>query len=487
MSSSLKTKTIKGTFWSGVDNIVQYSVSFVVSVILARLLTPDDYGLIGIVLIFTTICTVIINGGMSTALLRKKDVDDSDYSTAFIINIGLSIFLYLIIYICAPLIASFFGREELINLTRVASLIVIIGAVSLVQQVRLTRNIDFKTQTKITFIASILSGVLGIIMAFAGCGVWALVVQMLSSHLLRTLALCIYNKWLPSLAFNKTSFKSLFSFGWKLMAAGVLDSLWNQLYQVVIGKFYAPATLGQYTRARQFSNLFSENLTNVVQRVTFPVLSSIQDEHERLREAYRRIIKITMFITFSLMFFLGAVSEPLLYCLIGPQWDEAMHYLPYLCLIGALYPLQAINLNMLQLQGRSDLFLYLEIIKKTIAVGPLVIGALVGIYPMLYASIIVSIVCYFLNSHFPGKILGYNTIEQIKDIMPSFFVALVVAVPVYFLKYLAISFWIVLPLQLFVGAGLFFLVCEFFKISEYKEAKSIIVDIIKHNGDGNKE
>ena len=471
---SLKDKTIKGTMWSAIDNVAQFGVGFVVSIVLARLLSPDDYGLIGIITIFTSVCTAIIGGGFSSALIRTKNPSDDDYNTAFIINLGLSLVLYAFVFLFSPLIADFFGREELVALTRVSSLTMIIGALAIVQQVRLTKRIDFKTQTKITLIASVASGVVGIAMALLGLGVWALVIQSVLAQLLRTTLLWFFNHWTPSLRFSKQSFNELFGFGWKLMVSGILDNVWKELYQLVVGKFYSSATLGQYTRAKGFSQMFSSNLTGVIQRVTYPVLSDIQDEKERMIAAYRKIIKITMFITFALMFALGAVSEPLLYCLIGEKWHEAATYLPLICLTGSLYPLHAINLNMLQVQGRSDLFLGLEIVKKIIGLVPLFIGAFVGIFPMLYTSVFTSIISYFLNSYFPGKLLGYTSWMQIKDIAPSFVISMTMAVVVYVFKYLPLSYWIILPIQIVVGLFVFFLLCKISKIQEYEECKNML-------------
>lgn len=485
---SLKDKTVKGVGWSAVDNVAQYAVSFVVGIVLARLLSPDDYGLLGIIAIFTAICTTLINGGFTNALIRKKDVTDDDYNTAFIVNLGMSLLLYVIIFFCSPLIAKFFEREELTLLTRVTSVSIILGALAIVQQTRLTKRIDFKTQTKITLIASICSGIIGIVMALLGCGVWSLVAQQLSSNFLRTLLLWVYNKWVPYLKFSKTSFNSLFGFGWKLMVSGLLDTLWKELYQVVVGKFYSPATLGQYTRAKQFSQLFSTNLTVVIQRVTFPVLSNIQDDKARMISAYRRIIKTTMFITAICMFSLGAVSEPLLYCLIGPKWHEAATYLPLICIAGSLYPLHAINLNMLQVQGRSDLFLILEIIKKIIGLAPLFVGAFVGILPMLYTNLVTGIISYFLNSYWTGKYLGYSSWMQLKDVAPSYGVAIVIALSVYFFKYLPISNWIILPIQIAVGVAVFFAICRITKLEEYDETKQLLLPLTskirKHNNGG---
>ena len=476
---SLKSKTIKGVAWSGIDNVTQYGVAFIVSIVLARLLSPDDYGLIGIIAIFTAVCNTLIYAGFGTALVRKKDATDEDYNTVFLVNLISSLFLYAIIFLCSPLIAYFFQREELIALTRVSALGMIIGALALVQQTILTKCIDFKTQTKITFIASIVSGIVGISMALLGFGVWALVYQGLVSGIVRTLLLWVYNRWMPNFRFSYQSFQELFGFGWKLMVSGLLDTVWKQLYQVVVGKFYNPATLGQYTRAKGFSELFSSNLTIVIQRVTYPVLSNIQDEKERMVLAYRKIIRISIFISSIAMFALGAVSEPLLYCLIGPKWHEAATYLPLICISASTYPLHALNLNMLEVQGRSDLFLGLEIIKKIIAVGPLFIGAFVGIIPMLYTNLITTVIAFFLNSHYSGKMIGYSSWMQIKDVAPSYGIASVIALSIYFLKYLPVTNWVILPMQFVLGMVVFYVSCWILKSEDYKEMKEILLSYFK--------
>lgn len=474
MGDGLKTKTVKGMGWSALDNAARHGMQFVVGIVLARLLSPDDYGLLGLVGIFTMVCTALTSGGFQAALIRKKDATDDDFNTVFICNLGMSLLLYAVVFLCAPLIADFFNREELVALVRVSSLGLIIGALAMVQQTRLTKRIDFKTQTKITLAASAVSGAVGIGMAIAGFGVWALVAQQLASHIMSTILLYIYNHWLPRLRFSAKSFRELFGFGWKMMLSALLDAVWKELYQVVVGKFYAPATLGQYMRGKHYANLFSSNLTTVVQRVTYPVLSSIQDERERMASAYRRIIRTSMFITAVALFSIGAVSEPLIYCMIGPKWHEASTYLPLICISSSLYPLHAINLNMLQVQGRSDLFLGLEVIKKVIALAPLFIGAFMGIMPMLWANILVGIVAYFLNSHYSGRLLGYSSWMQLRDIAPSYGLAIAIALSVWFLKYLPLSYWIVLPLQLAVGAAVFFVVCKLFRMNEYREIKEIV-------------
>ena len=475
MAESLKNKTVKGLGWSALDNAARYGMQFMIGIVLARLLSPDDYGLLGLVGIVTVVCTALVNGGFTTALIRKKNATEEDYNTVFICNLTMSLLLYGVTFLCAPLIADFFSREELTPLVRVSSLGLIIGALGMVQQTRLTKRIDFKTQTKITLVASAVSGVVGIGMALAGFGVWALVGQQLTSQIISTILLYIYNRWLPCLHFSIESFHELFGFGWKMMVSILLDAVWKELYQVVVGKFYNPATLGQYTRAKHYAQLFSQNLTAVMERVTYPVLSSIQDEKERMVSAYRRMIRTSMFITTVALFSLGAVSEPLIYCMIGPKWHEASTYLPLICITYSLYPLHAINLNMLQVQGRSDLFLGLEVIKKVIALAPLFIGAFIGIMPMLLTNMVVGIIAYFLNSHYSGRLLGYSSWMQLRDIAPSYALATSIALSVWFLKYLPLSYWIVLPMQITVGAAVFFTLCNLFKMNEYKE----IMDILK--------
>lgn len=471
---SLKNKTIKGVGWSAADAFLGQGVTFLVGLVLARLLSPDEYGLIGICLIFTTVLNGIVDSGFSNALIRKKDVTDDDYNTMFITNMVISILLYVLLFISAPLVSDFFKRQELTALIRAMGLLLFANALSITQVTILTKRIDFKTKTKASLVSAVFSGVIGIAMAFIGYGVWSLVAQQLSKQLLYTLCLWWLNHWMPKLKFCVDSFKYMWGFGWKLLASGLLNNIWNQLYQVVVGKFYSPATLGQYTRSNEYASIFSSNITSIVQRVSYPVLSEIQDDKQRMVEGYRKVIKMTMFVTAICMITLGAVAEPMIYCLIGPKWHEAAVFLPLICISMSLYPLHAINLNMLQIQGRSDIFLYLEIIKKVIAMVPICIGIFVGIYWMLVSSIVIGIVSFFLNSWYTGKALGYSSCRQLLDVAPSYGVAFIIAIAVYFLKYLPISYWITLPIQLIVAIFVVFSVGEVTKMKEYMEFKFLI-------------
>lgn len=477
MAVSLKDKTVKGTFWSAADAFLGQGVTFLVGIVLARMLTPAEYGLIGIVLIFTIILSGVVDSGFPNALIRKKDTTDDDYNTMFITNMAISIVMFFLLYLSAPFIAQFFDRQELTDLCRVMGLILIIQALSITQTTILTKQIDFKTKTKASLISAIGSGVVGIGMAYAEFGVWALVGQQISKSLLYTVVLWILVRWWPKMSFNKESFHYMWGFGWKLMVSGLLNNIWNQMYQVVVGKFYSPATLGQYTRSKEYAGIFSQNFTVIIQRVSYPALAEVQDDTERMVQAYRKVIKISMFITIVSLILLGAISEPLIYCLIGPQWGEAASYLPLICLSMVLYPLHSINLNMLQIQGRSDIFLYLEIIKKIIGVVPLLLGIFVNIYYMLWGVVITGIIAFFLNSYYTGKKLNYSSWMQLKDIFGSFAVSFIIAVIIYFFKYLPFSYWVILPMQLAVGGLLLILFCEKTKKEEYIELKAIAKSI----------
>lgn len=476
---SLKNKTINGVGWSFADNIANQGISFLVSLVLARILSPEEYGLIGIILIFIAVFNSIVDSGFSNALIRKKNVKDIDYNTVFIVNMGLSMLLFAILFLSSPLIALFFSQPKLKPLTQVMGLILFINAFAIIQRTILVKEVDFKTQTKISLISSISSGIIGIGMAEYGFGVWSLVGQQLSRQGLNTIFLWIYNSWRPKIEFSICSFKELFGFGWKLLVSGLIDTIWKEIYQIVIGKCYTAASLGQYTRSQQFSTIFSSNITSVVQRVSYPILSSIQDDKKRLKEAYRKVIQLTMLITFVCMLTLAAIAKPMIIVLIGEQWLPCVPMLQIICLSMMLYPLHAINLNMLQVQGRSDLFLKLEIIKKCIGIGPILLGIFVNIYCMLIGSVVSGLFCYYLNARYSGPFLNYSISQQIKDILPSFIIALLVSLIVYAFSFLPVSSFIILPIQLIAVAITTIALCEITKRTEYFELKNIVLATIK--------
>ena len=477
-NESLKNKTIKGFGWSAVENVSKMGASLVVGIILARLLSPEEYGLLGILTIFIAIFNAIVDSGFTNALIRKQDATEIDYCTVFYTNLVLSVILAAVFYCLAKPISLFFGRPELVLLTKAMSSLVIINALAIVQRARTTKAIDFKTHTKISIISSISSGVIGILMAYKGYGVWSLVTQQISNQLFTTLFFWIFNRWIPKFIFSWASFNEMWSFGSKLLASSLLETAWTEIFQVVIGKCYSPVTLGLYTRAKNFADLCSTNITSVVQRVSYPVLSSIQDDRIRLKNAYKRVIKTAMLPTFVLMLGMAACAESMIYVLIGEQWLECVPMLQIICFQMMLYPLHALNLNMLQVQGRSDLFLRLEIIKKAIGVGPLLLGIFIDIYWMLGSSLIVSCISYYLNAYYSGPFLKYSIKEQVMDILPSFIVAIFMFILVYAIGFIPINPFILLPLQIILGAAFTITVCETIKLPEYIEIKCISLPII---------
>lgn len=475
---SLRKQAVRGVGWSFADSMLGQGITFIVGLVLARLLSPDEYGLIGIITIFITVFNSIVDSGFSNALIRKNDATDKDYNTMFLVNMGISVVLFGLMFLCAPFIAQFFARPELTALCRVMGIVVVINALSIVQNTVLTKRLDFKTKTKASFISSIISGVVGIVMAYSGYGVWALVGQQISRQLLNTICLWIFNRWFPNFTFSIVSFREMWKFGWKLLVSAMIDTTWKEIYQVVIGKCYSPATLGLYTRASQFASICSSNLTTIIQRVSYPALSKMQDDRARLKNGYKRVIKITMLVTFTLMLGLGGCAKSLILVLIGEQWLPCVPMLQIVCFSMMFYPLHALNLNMLQVQGRSDLFLKLEIIKKCIAVIPLLLGVFIGIYWMLMGSVITGIFALYLNAYYSGPYLKYSIWEQAMDILPSLLMSLTMFAILFAISFMPISPFLMLPLQIAIGAIFTFAICEIRKPDEYLELKGIAAPVI---------
>jgi teichuronic acid exporter len=420
---TLKEKTISGLLWSFADNFINLGVAFLAGIVLARLLTPREFGLIGMTTIFIAISNAFVQSGFTQALIRKKVCTQTDYSTAFYFNLLVSIGFYGLLSLSSSFISQFFNEPQLTHIIRVVGLVLIINGLTIVQQAQLAKAMNFKLQTKITIVASIVSGSIGVAMALGGYGVWSLVVMTLLNSGIMMSLLWLWNGWWPSLIFSYESFSEMFSFGSKLLVSRLIDTMYQNIYLLVIGRYFSAATLGYYTRAQAFSDIPSQNISIVIQQVSFPALTTMQDNIPQLKDAYRKLIKSTMLITFVLMLGMAAVAEPMLLTLIGEQWQPSVIYLQLLCFVGMLYPLHAINLNMLNVQGRSDLFLRLEIIKKVLAIPVILAVIFFGIKMMIVAMIVHSIVAYYLNSYWSGKLIGYSPWQQIKDIFPSFLLA----------------------------------------------------------------
>lgn len=485
--SNLKQKTVSGLFWSFIDNFSKLGLTFVIGIILARLLTPYDFGLIGMTTIFIALSKSLMDSGFTQALIRKKDCTQADYSTVFFFNLLVGFTLYFVLFFCAPIISRFFEESKLILIIRVIGIGIIVNAFTLVQRARLIKEINFKLQTKISVIASLFSGIIGITMAYRGYGIWSLVFQTLSSFFFTSFLLWIWNKWKPSFVFSKNSFNEMFSFGYKLLISGLIDTAYRNIYLLIIGKYFSTADLGFYTRADQFNNLPSSNITGVIQRVSYPMLSKIQDDPQRLKQAYQKVIKSTMLLSFTAMMIMAASAKPLILSLIGEKWLPSVIYLQLLCFVGMQYPLHAINLNMLTVQGRSDLFLKLEIIKKILVIPVIIIGITHGIKILILGMIIISVISYFLNSYYSGKYIDYSSWQQLTDIFPSFVLAFFIGSMVYLSGlFLVLPIYLILIIQLVIGGVLFFTIVELFKMKDYIYIKELIIEKYKTKKNDNK-
>lgn len=477
---TLKQKTVTGLIWSFVDNIASLGISFVIGVILARILSPTDFGLVGMLSIFIAISQSFIDSGFRQSLIRKQHCTAADYATVFYFSLIVGFLFYFLLFISANWIGRFFNEPMLKDLIRVLALGLIINALSTIQNVILTKKIDFKLQAKISVIAAISSGIISIYMAYSGFGVWSLVVLTLVKYGVNTFLLFVWCRWWPTVAFSLNSLKELFSFGSKLLISGLIDTLYRNIYYIVIGKYFTAKELGFYTRADQFQSLPSSNIQNIIGRVSFPVLLTIQNDIPRLREAYTKIIRSTMLITFVLMLGMVAVARPMIYTLIGAKWEPSVIYLQMLCMIGMFYPLHAINLNMLEVQGRSDLFLHLEIIKKMLAIPIVILGVFYGIKIMIIGMMVNTMIAYYLNSYWSGRFIGYPFYKQLRDILPSFLLATVMSIVVYTEgQLLPLPMLYILIIQLLTGALITIGLCEIFHFNDYLYIKEIVKDKLK--------
>ena len=418
MPESLGRKTVRGVIWSGVERFSTQFIHFLVTIILARMLTPDDFGLIGMLLVFIAVSQSLIDSGFSLALIRKQNRNDLDNSTVFYFNVVTSLFVYLLLYAIAPWVASFFNEPQLTVLMRVLCVIVIINSFSVIQRALYTATVNFKTQAKATTIAAILSGVVGIACAYKGAGVWALVIQYLANSFLNTVLLWYYSSWRPLLVFSWKSFKELYLFGFNLMVVGVLETLYQNSYQIFIGKFFSTASLGHFTQAKTIANFPSNNLSSVIGRVTYPIMSTIQDDNERLSEVYRRLARIIAFGVFPLMCGLAALSVPTIHALIGSKWHFAAILMVPLSFSFMFYPIHAVNMNVLQVKGKSKLYLESEIIKKVISIAFLVGTIPFGIVVMCYGRVVSSILTLLVNMFYTSRQVEISLYSLIKDLLP---------------------------------------------------------------------
>jgi O-antigen/teichoic acid export membrane protein len=474
MNNSLKEKTIKGTIWSFAERFSAQGIHFLVMIVIARRLSPKEFGLIGMLAIFLAVAQSLIDSGFSQALIRKQNRTDADKNTVFYFNIVVSSILYLLFYLISPWVASFYGEPQLIEVMRVICLVVVVDSFAVVQRANYVVAIDFKTQTKATLIAAVVSGIIGIYLAYHGFGVWALVYQQISSSVMNVIVLWAFSNWYPKLVYSWKSFHGLFGFGSKLMISGLLDTLYRNIYQLVIGKAFSAESLGYYTNAHRFSDFPSSNLTTVLQRVTYPVLCTIQDDDERLALAYRKFLRLSAFIIFPLMCGLAAISFPLIDFVLGEEWHFTAILLIPVCFQMMWYPIHSINLNLLQVKGRSDLFLRLEIIKKIIGVTILFCSLPFGLLAMCYSGIFSSVLCLAINTFYTGKLIRVGFVMQMKDITPT----LLLSLSMFALVFGGISFFTTDIIKLIMGCligAVFFLTFAFsLRMKEIMFIKEII-------------
>lgn len=480
MEDSLKEKTAKGVKWGFIDNLGGTGILAIVNLVLARLLSPQEFGIIGMTSIFITLSTSLVDSGFTGALTRKKEVSEKDLNTVFYFNLLTSVCLYLLLYFTAPLISGFFGQPILVPVIRILGLSLIVTALSIVQKVLLVRKIDFRTQAVVSVIAAVLGGAAGIWIATAGYGVWSLVVMQLVRLSLTTVLLWFFSGWMPSFMFSTDSFREMFSFGGRLLLTAIISTLWSEIYSFIIGKVYAPSVLGQYSRADKFRNMVTSNVSIVMQRVTYPVLSSIRDEKERQGRAYRKIIRTTVLISFTAVLGLAAVSEAFVLTLVGDQWIPAIGYLRILCLSGLFMPLMICSANIINANGRSDTTLYLEIMKTLLAAIPVLAGIFYSIEALLWCTVAVSAVSYLVYAVQVSKSVDYPVMSQLKDILPYFLVSAFMAAAVFCLSFLPLPQWAVLGIQLAAGAGLTVLSYEtVYRNDEYEDVKSALLKLLK--------
>lgn len=474
MNDSLQKKTLHGVLWSTIDNFARLGITFVFGIILARLLSPEDFGVIALLTIFIAISNVFIDSGFSNALIRKIDLSDKDKSTAFYFNIGVGIISYICLYLIAPLVADFYKEPILVSLLRVTSITVFFSSLAIVQQSVLTINIDFRKQAVISVICAVISGTLGVYLAYNGYGVWSLAFQQILSSFSRTFLLWIFVRWRPLLVFSVESFKYLFSFGSKILASGLLNTIWVYLYPILIGKVFTTSTLGLYSRADQLSKLPATNLTTVLQRVTYPVLSKMQTDIPRLTFNYRRLLRLSAFVIFPVMTMLSATAYPLVDILLGEKWLGCVFYLKVLCFAMMFYPIHAINLNLLQVIGRSDLYLKLEIIKKILASIILLITLPMGVTAMCFGLVADSILSLLVNTYYTGKLLNLGILSQIVDITPSIFNSILLWIVITLINNVICGSLLQLTIGSLVGVLSYFIVAIMLKFNEMSQIKSII-------------
>ncbi len=421
---SLREKARTGFVWTFAQQFGNQAIGFFISLILARILLPEEFGLIGMIAILIAIGNTLLNAGLTQSLIRSENLEEDDYSTVFYFNLASAIAIYFLIFLLAPLIAKFYSQPILTNIVRVYCLSFIFSAFSAVQFAILTKKMDFRTQTMMTIPATLLGGITGISMAYLGYGVWSLVWSSLVISFLRSAQVWIYSKWKPALVFNNQKFKKHFNFGYKLLLSGLIDKIFSNIYILIIGKYFSAAEVGFYTRAENTKKLPLANIFNSLDKITYPMFAEIQNDNERLKRVYKQLLQMVVFTVSPILLFMAVLGEPTFRFLFTEKWLPAVPFFQILCFTGILYPLHAYNLSILNVKGRSDLFLKLEIYKKIIIVITIIITLPFGILVLLYGQIFISGIAFFINAYYTGKFLKYNAFMQLKDVLPIIVLAI---------------------------------------------------------------
>lgn len=473
---NLKQNVFSNVIWRFAERTGAQLVGFIVSIVLARILSPSDYGIVALVSVFTTIMQVFVDSGLGNALIQKKDADDVDFSTVFYTNIAFCLVLYLIIFISAPLIAKLYNNEDLIAVTRVLGLTIVISGVKNVQQAYVSRKMIFKIFFFATLVGTIGAGVLGITLAINGAGVWALVAQQIFNLTVDTIILWITVKWRPKKFFSFTRLKELFSYGWKLLVSSIIDTVYNNVRQLIIGKFYSSSDLAYYNKAKQFPELIVNNVNTSIDSVLLPTMSREQENKEKVRTMTRRAIKTSIYIMAPLMMGLAFTANNVIKILLTDKWSASVPYLIVFAITYMFWPVHTANLNAIKAMGRSDLFLKLEIIKKAVGVILLLLTFRISVWAMALSFLISGVISQIINAWPNRKLLNYSYLQQFKDILPSIVLAVVMGIIVYLINFLRLPTLVTLIIQIILGAIIYIGGSVLLKFESF----SYVIDILKH-------
>ena len=435
----LKDKAITGVKWNAIGRFATQGVNFLIGLILARLLSPSDYGVVGMVGIFFAIAQTFIDSGFGSALIRKNECTDEDYSTAFYFNIIVGLACCVLLSVISPFVANFFDTPILKDLIKVMSLNLLIGSFAIIHSTKLTHSVDFKSQSLVNLVTAIVAGTSGVIMAYKGLGVWSLVLQNVIASLLRVILLIVVTKWFPSRVFSKESFKYLFNFGSKILLSSLLHTIYANMTTMIIGKFYSAKDLGYYSRGESLATYPSTNITGILQTVTYPVLSKIQDDGEHLLRAYRNLISMTSIVIFFGMFLLAALAKPLIVTLFTDKWLDAVIYLQVFCFAYMFDHICALNLNILYVKGYSNLVLKLEVVKKAISISMIIAAVPFGVLAICIARALYTQIAVLINTHYTGKLFDLGYVKQVRDFSKYLVCSLIAVAPSFFLAYMDTS------------------------------------------------